>query len=193
VARRDDGGAIAKIYGPVVATTAISFEVDPPSGDEMAARIAETLREHPWLVCEDDSGVIGYVYAHGFAARAAYAWSVETSVYVHQERRRAGVGRALYHALIPILRRQGYCQAIAGTTLPNASSVGLHEATGFRPVGVYRRVGWKLGAWHDVAMWQLDLRPDDTEPAAPTPFWDLPADFLTDVFTGAVPPVEGGT
>jgi L-amino acid N-acyltransferase YncA len=178
VAGPADGDAIAGIYGPMVATTAVSFELDPPTAGDMAARVAETLPDHPWLAADSDDGVIGYAYAHGFHVRAAYDWSVETSVYVHPGHWRSGVGRSLYTALTAILREQGYCRAVAGVTLPNPASVRLHERTGFRPVGVYHRIGWKLGAWHDVGMWELDLRPGPSPPTGPTPFADLAPRFL---------------
>jgi len=82
---------------------------------------------------------------------------VEVSAYVHPDRRRRGVGRSLYTALLAVLVLQGYREACAGITLPNPASVGLHQALGFDPVGVYRRVGWKLGCWHDVGWWQRSL------------------------------------
>ena len=83
------------------------------------------------------------------------------------------MGRALYTALLDLLRRQRYEQVFAGIALPNPASVGLHETMGFTPVGVYRDVGWKLGRWHDVGWWQRRLSPVDDEPLAaattPTP------------------------
>ena len=179
VASDRDGAGLAEIYAPIVAETAISFELDPPGPEEMSRRVGQTLPTHPWLVVDDGGLVVGYAYAHAFAARAAYGWSVETSIYVHRDRRGGGVGRVLYGALLPVLRRQGYRRAVAGATLPNPASVALHEAFGFRSVGVYRRIGWKLGAWHDVGMWQLDLDPlDDGAPERPVPFGELAADVV---------------
>jgi phosphinothricin acetyltransferase len=192
VADPEDGDALAGIYGPMVATTAVSFELDPPSGTEMGERVADTLPDHPWLVADTDDGVVGYAYAHRFHLRAAYDWSVETSVYVHPDHWRAGVGRSLYGGLIAILREQGYCRAVAGVTLPNPASVRLHERAGFRPVGVYHRIGWKLGGWHDVGMWELDLRPEPRPPTAPTAFRRLSPRFLaTTLATPAGPAVSG--
>jgi len=162
-----DAAAVAAIYAPVVAGTAISFELEPPDSREMEARIAAALGFAPWLVCCDGGAVVGYAYAARHRERAAYRWSVDVSVYVGEGRRRGGVGRALYGSLLALLRLQGFCAAHAGITLPNAASVGLHEALGFRPVGVYRKVGFKLGAWHDVGWWQLELR-ERRGPPAPT-------------------------
>ena len=162
-----DANALAQIYAPIVASTAISFELVPPSEPEMAARAASTLAYVPWLVCARDDEVWGYAYASRHNERAAYQWSLNVSAYVHESRRRHGVGRALYTSLFALLRLQGYYTLHAGVTLPNAGSVGLHEALGFRPVGVYRSVGHKLGAWHDVGWWQLALRERTGEPAPP--------------------------
>jgi phosphinothricin acetyltransferase len=170
VATEGDAGAVQAIYAPEVAATAISFEVDPPSADEMRTRIRETLRTHPWFVCEEAGHVLGYAYASPHRPRAAYRWSVDVSVYIDRSARRRGMGRALYAPLFRILARQGYQTAYAGITLPNAGSVGLHEAMGFRLIGVYEAVGYKLGAWHDVGWWALGLGPRPAEPAEPVPF-----------------------
>ena len=179
MAREADAAGIQAIYAPVVTETAISFETEPPGVAEMARRVAETLPEHPWLVLDDAGAILGYAYGHRFAARAAYLWSVETSVYLRPEARGRGAGRALYAALIAILRAQGYRQAIGGVALPNPASVALHESLGFRPMGVYRRVGWKLGAWHDVGWWQLALTGEEGPPAPPTPVDRLPVATLS--------------
>lgn len=166
-----DAGQIAEIYAPIVRDTIISFEVEPPTADEMRRRIENTLERLPWLVCERRGRVAGYAYAGEHSPRAAYRWSVDVSAYVHEGERRTGVGRALYRSLFAVLTLQGFYNAYAGITLPNPASVGLHEAVGFRPVGVYRGVGYKLGAWHDVGWWELSLQ---ERVAAPDPPIDLP-------------------
>ncbi len=167
LALESDAAAIQGIYGPVVRGTVISFEAEPPSVDEMRRRIADTLVTHPWLVCERDGHVIGYAYASQHKARAAYRWSVDVSVYTDPAWHRRGIGRALYASLFDILRLQGFYNAYAGVALPNPGSVGLHEALGFTPVGVYRHVGFKHGAWHDVGWWQLALQPKCGAPEPP--------------------------
>jgi phosphinothricin acetyltransferase len=91
---------------------------------------------------------------------------VDVSAYVRPDQQRRGIGRALYTFLLRLLPLQGYYNAYAGIALPNPASVGLHEAMGFRPVGIYRQVGYKLGAWHDVGWWQLPLQ-EHTKPAEP--------------------------
>jgi phosphinothricin acetyltransferase len=170
VALPEDAAAILRIYAPIVRETAISFEVEPPTPGEMAQRIATTLPHLPWLVCEQQGEVLGYVYASPHRARAAYQWSVDVTVYIQAQARRTGMGRALYHALFELLSLQGLYTCYAGITLPNLASVGLHEALGFQPVGVYQAVGYKLGAWHDVGWWQRAFQPRPSLPTPPTAF-----------------------
>lgn len=164
-----DGAGVAAIYAPVVAHTPTSFELAPPDDAEMARRIADTLPRFPWLVCEQEGQTLAYAYASRHRARPAYQWSVDTSVYVDPAWHRRGVGRSLYRSLHAILVLQGYFNAYAGIALPNPGSVGLHEAVGYRPVGVYREVGFKAGAWHDVGWWQLALQPKTAAPPPPLP------------------------
>ena len=162
-----DAAQLAEIYAPIVRDTAISFEVDPPDAAEMARRVAESLPAFPWLVADASGEVLGYVYASRHRARAAYLWSVDTTVYVHARARRRGVGRALYTTLFGILTLQRFCNAYAGISLPNPGSVGLHEAVGFQKVGVYRGVGYKLGDWRDVGWWERVIQPRPALPQAP--------------------------
>ena len=168
-----DAAAIAAIYGPYCTSTAVSFEVEAPSVDEIAKRITAITRQYPWLVL-DDGGVAGYAYASKHRERAAYQWAVDVAVYANRSYQRRGVGRALYTTLFDVLRYQGYFKAYGGITLPNASSVGLHEAVGFTLVGVYRGVGYKLGAWHDVAWYQKVLQPERPAPAPPASVASIP-------------------
>ena len=149
-----DAAAILAIYAPIVRETAISFELEPPSVEEMATRIRTTLTAHPWLVDERDGRLRGYAYAARFKARPAYDRTCEVSVYVAPEAQGRGIGRALYTALFEELARRGVRQAIATITLPNEASVAMHERMGFRHVGRLRAVGFKFGAWQDVGLWQ---------------------------------------
>ena len=167
LALESDAEAIAAIYRPIVETTAISFETVPPTAEGVARRVSDTTTTHPWLVCERAGHVAGYAYASPHRTRAAYRWSVDTSVYVAQQHQRAGVGRGLYVSLFAILVAQSYCNAYAGIALPNPASVALHESVGFTSIGVYRHVGFKHGAWHDVGWWQLTLRERESSPAEP--------------------------
>jgi phosphinothricin acetyltransferase len=169
LASLDDAAAIAAIYGPFCESTAVSFEYTAPSTTEITNRIRAITPQFPWLVLDDRGGVAGYAYASRHRERAAYGWSVDAAVYVGDTHRGCGVGRALYTTLFQLLQRQGYFKAYAGITLPNDASVRLHEACGFRLVGVYEGVGYKLGAWHDVAHYQLSLQPERLDPDPPRP------------------------
>jgi phosphinothricin acetyltransferase len=166
LARESDADALAAIYRPIVEATAISFETVAPDAHEMARRISDTLRSYPWLVCDLGGRIIGYAYATRHRVRGGYQWSVDTSVYIDETYRRRRVGQGLYRSLVGILAAQGFFNAFAGIALPNPASVALHESMGFEKLGVYRRVGYKLGAWHDVGWWQLMLQ-DYREPPGP--------------------------
>jgi L-amino acid N-acyltransferase YncA len=167
LATPDDGEAVAAIYRPVVADTAISFETTLPDREEMARRIDDTTRSYPWLVCDVNGRTAGYAYATRHRVRGAYQWSVDTSLYIAGDYRRRNIGRGLYTSLFAILAAQGFFNAFAGIALPNPASVALHEAMGFEPIGVYRHVGFKLGRWHDVGWWQLALRQHEGSPETP--------------------------
>jgi phosphinothricin acetyltransferase len=168
-----DAKAVAGIYAPAVNGSAISFEFEAPDAAEMGGRIEKTLKRWPWLVYESENRVLGYAYACAHRERAAYQWDVEVSVYVHPQAQRRGIGRALYTELFAILKKQGYINAYAGIALPNLPSVALHESLGFRPVGVYRAVGYKLNAWHDVAWGHLALQDPLPDPRSPVDFCEL--------------------
>jgi L-amino acid N-acyltransferase YncA len=167
-AHADDAVAIAAIYAPIVRDTSISFEVVPPSAQTMRERIVDQSAALPWLVAPGGDGLIaGYAYASRHRDRAAYRWSVDVSVYVSAEQRGTGIGRRLYDVLLERLAQYGYRQAFAGIALPNAASVALHEAVGFVALGIYRDVGFKNGAWHDVGWWQRALGSSGGEPTEP--------------------------
>lgn len=163
---KSDAQAIRDIYAPFVSESATSFEVEPPDAAAMERRILDLQERFPWLVYEVDRKLLGYAYASPHrAARKAYQWCVEVSIYIHAAARKRGIGRALYTSLFELLRRQGYVNAYAGITLPNPASLGLHQSLGFLPVGVYPRIGFKFGKWHDVSWLQLRL----LETGAPVP------------------------
>ncbi|AGZ52730.1 N-acetyltransferase family protein [Mycobacterium kansasii] len=152
-----DAAACLAVYRPYVLDTVITFETEVPTVEEMAARIVAARVMHEWLVLEVAGDVAGYAYAQQFNPRAAYRWSVETSVYMARDRVRTGGGRKLYAELLSRLAARGFRRAFAAIAQPNDASNALHEAFGFQPAGRLRRVGWKHGAWHDVQWWQLDL------------------------------------
>jgi len=173
MAAERDAEAITAIYAPFCESTAVSFETEAPTPATMAERIRTITAQYPWLVFDDGGVIGGYAYASRHRERAAYQWAVDVAVYVAASHRRRGVGRTLYSALFDLLVRQGYYKAYGGIALPNPGSVGLHVAMGFDPVGVYRRVGYKLGAWHDVAWYQKTLQPERAAPSAPIPITAL--------------------
>ncbi len=175
LARPEDASSLQAIYAPVVTSTPTSFELTPPTVGEMRQRIEQKLLTHPWVVYEAQGTVAGSAYASTYRARAAYQWSVEVSVYLHEQWRGQGIGRALYTSLFALLRLQGFYSVYAGITLPNPASVALHERMGMRPVGVYHQVGYKLDAWHDVGWWQGALQLHAQGPTAPLSLVDAQA------------------
>jgi phosphinothricin acetyltransferase len=160
-----DAAPCAEIYAPYVSDTVISLEEAPPTAEQIRGRMERITTRYPWLVAEEDGQVAGYAYAGEHRERAAYRWASDVTVYLSPAYQRRGIGRSLYTALFDLLVFQGVYVACAGVTLPNEASVGLHESLGFLPVGVYRRVAWKLGSWHDVGWWQLQL----VEPSVDAP------------------------
>lgn len=171
-----DAAAIAAVYEFYVRDTIVSFEAEAPDEAEMRRRIESGAGLHPWLVAELDGRVAGYASASQFRPRAAYRYAVETSVYLDPALCGRGVGRTLYSRLIALLERQGFAQAIGAISLPNEPSVRLHESLGFVAAGIYRKIGWKCGGWHDVGLWQRMLAPATLPPTEPRPVadvWDL--------------------
>jgi L-amino acid N-acyltransferase YncA len=182
IARAADSESIAEIYAPAVLERVTSFEITAPDAQEFAGRMQKVMTTYPWLVCESGGDVIGYAYASTHNERAAYRWSVDVAVYVNGRAHRRGVGTALYTSLFDVLAVQGIRNVYAGITLPNSASVGMHRRVGFAEVGVYHHVGYKFGAWHDVAWFERSILPAEKDPAEPKPFpavRDLP-----DIATG---------
>ncbi|HZT13676.1 MAG TPA: GNAT family N-acetyltransferase [Candidatus Baltobacteraceae bacterium] len=169
VARPEDAREIASIYAQYVSDTVVSLEERAPSEAEMRERIVRTLEFTPWLVASLNGRVAGYAYAQRHRERAAYRWAVDVSVYVDPALHRRRIGTALYRELFAILARQGFRRVCAGLTYPNAGSEGLHRAMGFVPIGIYRRIGWKFGRWHDTLWMQREIGGDEP-PTDPVPF-----------------------
>ena len=168
--RSEDAPRLAAIYAPVVRETAVSFELEPPSPEEMARRIENLSRTHPWIVMEDGEGsILGYAYAAVHRQRPAYRWSVETTVYLDADHRGQGLGTVLYTTLLDLAADWGYVNAFAGIALPNSASEGLHASVGFSRIGVFPRVGYKFEQWHDVGWWHRPLTPVDAPPTTTPP------------------------
>ena len=169
-----DAAAIAHIYAPYVAGSAVSFETEPPDAAEVGRRMAAGGDLYPWLAAEAEDGTLaGYAYACAFRPRPAYRFTVETSVYLRPGAEGQGLGERLYRPLIEMLAAQGFTQAIAAIALPNEASVRLHERLGFRPAGTYAKVGWKLGEWRDVGLWQRPLASPAAPPQEPRPWKEI--------------------
>lgn len=168
--RPADAASVLAIYAPYIQNTSFTFETEVPSENEFKERINSYLQQWPWLVCEIDGKIAGYAYGAKHRERVAYQWCAECSVYVHDDFQRAGVAKALYTALIEILKLQGYRNLYAVINLPNEKSVLLHENMGFEFFALYENVGYKLGKWKNVGWWQLQLNDYILEPSAPLRF-----------------------
>jgi len=171
LAREDDAAAIASIYRHYVDRTPISFEDSPPDAAEMKRRIlGERPGFHPWFVAEEGEQLLGYAASSPFRSRSAYRWTVETGIYLVADAGGRGIGRELLATLLDVLERQSYVAAIGAIALPNDASVALHEKLGFIYAGTYRGVGFKLGEWLDVGLWEKELAPRSAAPKEPVPF-----------------------
>ncbi|HEV8285692.1 MAG TPA: GNAT family N-acetyltransferase [Chitinophagaceae bacterium] len=168
-----DAESILEIYAPYITNTSYTFETEVPTVKSFQERINNYLQTWPWLVCEIDGIIAGYAYGSKHRERVAYQWSVECSVYIHDHFQRAGVAKALYSALIEILKLQGFRNLYAVINLPNEKSVAFHENMGFEYFAVYKNVGYKLGKWKNVGWWQLQLNEYAMEPSPPIKFSQL--------------------
>jgi len=160
VANLADAEEIARIYRPYVSDSVISFELEPPSAEDLAERMAAAGDSYPWLVAAGPEGLLGYAYGGRHRGRPAYRFSVEVSVYLDEDATGQGLGRRLMTALLDDLASRGFNTALAGTTLPNPASIALFTALGFEEIGVFHRVGFKFGGWHDVSWWEKRLGND---------------------------------
>lgn len=176
-----DTAGILEIYAPYVRNTSFTFETEVPSLEAFQERIQNTLKGWPWLVCELDGKVAGYAYATRHRERTAYQWSVESSIYIHDDYQRHGVGRSLYTPLLGLLRLQGIRNVYAVINLPNEKSVKFHESLGFTYFTTYEQVGYKLGKWKNVGWWRAILNEFSDEPAAPALFKDLQGSLVNDL------------
>lgn len=145
-----DAAELLEVYAPYVTGTTVSFEYEVPAVEEFRRRVEETSARYPYLVWEEDGALLGYAYAHPYAARPAYQWSAELTVYLRQGVSRRGLGSQLYGALMELLRLQGVRNVYGCVTAENTASVAFHHALGFREAGRFSQVGYKLGRWLDV-------------------------------------------
>ena len=167
-----DAPRLLEIYAPYVTDTAITFEYDVPAPEEFAARISGVLSKYPYLVAVRDGNILGYAYASGFKERAAYEWSVETSIYVERSLRRTGIGRELYTALETCLAEQGVTNVNACIGVPSCdddpyvdrSSVNFHARMGYRAVGEFSLCASKFGRWYNMVWMEKQILPHLPEP-----------------------------
>jgi L-amino acid N-acyltransferase YncA len=162
-----DAEATLAIYAPYVQNTIISFEYEVPALEDWIKRIETNTAEYPWLVCEDGSRMVGYAYGSKHRYRTAYSWSPESTVYMAEDYHRRGIARILYETLFALLKLQGYFNVYAGVGLPNVKSEAFHEAMGFQEIGIFKKVGYKLGNWHDTRWFQLHLAEHHVNPEFP--------------------------
>ena len=178
----DDAAALAAIYRPYVEVTAITFEYEAPSAEEFSSRIAHTLERYPYLVAADKADpfhLLGYAYASVYHGRAAYSWSVETSIYVAKSERTKGIGRALHAELEDELKEMGIQNMYACiTALPEDrsddpyltdASIRFHEKLGYALCARFARCGYKFSQWYDV-VWMERMIGTHPTPAPALPW-----------------------
>lgn len=164
-----DSASILDIYAPYISDTSITFECEVPTVQEFAKRVRSISEIYPWIVCRIDDCLAGYAYASQHHERVAYQWSVNLSVYIKDEYQRKGLARVLYTTLFELLGHLGYFRGLAGITYPNPKSERFHSNFGFRQVGVYHNVGYKLGQWHDVVWYEMAIKEPAQDPPDPLP------------------------
>ena len=171
-AMQQDAEALLKIYAPYVENTAITFEYDVPTVDEFTGRISNVMQKYPYLVAEISGEPVGYAYAGSFKERAAYDWAVETTVYVREDMKKHGIGRALYTALEEALAAQGILNLNACIAFPEnedeyltGDSVKFHEKMGFETAGRFHKCGCKFGRWYDIVWMEKHIGTHEENPA----------------------------
>jgi phosphinothricin acetyltransferase len=190
-ATKYDAEGILAIYTPYILSTSYTFETEVPSHNSFVERITSYLVNWPWLVCEINGKIAGYAYASKYRERTGYQWCVESSIYIHDDFQKAGIGKALYFSLIEILRKQGFRNVYAVINLPNDKSVSFHESCGFRFFAMYEKVGYKLERWKDVGWWKLSINDYTHEPATPLKFSEMNPDFLQKIFDEQITMIKG--
>ncbi|HWV15632.1 MAG TPA: arsinothricin resistance N-acetyltransferase ArsN1 family B [Cellvibrio sp.] len=146
--------SLCEIYNHYIEETVITFEEKAVTTEEMSRRVNSIQQSFPWLVCVRDNEVVGYAYASTWKERSAYRHTVEVTVYVKHSGVGKGVGKALYQALLELLKPADYHILLACIALPNEASVGLHEYFGFKKIAHFAEVGRKFNRWLDVGYWQ---------------------------------------
>jgi len=173
IATKEDATAMLEIYAPFILKSGITQETEVPTVEEFQDRIISNLEERPWLVCKMNNELAGYAYAGKHRERKGYQWCTEPSVYVAEKYFGRGVADALYTALFDIIKLQGYVNAYAVITLPNDRSIAFHKKFGFSYLTTYKKIGYKLGQWHDVGWMQYEVNPHNNDPRDPVKFRNI--------------------
>lgn len=174
LAQPADAPRILEIYRPYVEDMAVSFEYEAPSLAAFEARMEGIMRVYPYIVAEEAGRVMGFAYATRHAERKAYDWSANLSVYLDAAVISKGLGKRLYNGLIALLRLQNVQNVFGLIVGSNERSLAFHERLGFQRVGLYRNMGYKLGEWHSVSVYQLPIGgyPNPPQPLLPLPRLD---------------------
>jgi L-amino acid N-acyltransferase YncA len=162
-----DAGPLSDIYRYYVDNFSYSFEYVAPSAGEFADRIADISEKFPFLVCEDNGELLGFAYANKFKERKAFQWVCETSIYVKNGCMQKGIGKLLYENLLAALKLQGFLRAYAIIGCPNEGSEIFHRKMGFSLISTLPDIGYKLGSWHDIKYYVLELNPIRNDMAEP--------------------------
>ncbi len=167
IATASDCKDLLEIYRYFVLNTAITFEYEVPTIEEMEERMKNIKTKYPYLVAEIENKIVGYAYATDFRYRTAYQWSPECTIYIHKDFQDKGIGKMLYQKLFEILKFQGFYNVFGGVALPNDASIALHLKCGFKEVGIFENIGYKLNKWHSTKWFQLVLKEHEINPSTP--------------------------
>ena len=162
-----DYAGMLEVYKPNVLNTAITFEYEVPSIEEYAKRINNIVTHYPCLVCEQNGVIAGFAYAGLFRVKDAYQWSTESTIYVSENFQKKGIARALYDALLSVLELQGFVNVYGAVTIPNPASERLHSSVGFAEIGLFEKIGFKHGKWHDLKWYEMYLVEHPKNPVPP--------------------------
>lgn len=179
LAKPEDAQGISEVYVPYVETSAVTFELVPPSVEDLQERIAGIMKSYPYIVAEEDGVILGFTYVSPFRPRAAYSHSVETSIYVRKDIRTKGVGGKLYRTLEKLVALQNVYvmdACIAAVNPPDeyvpTTSRSFHDHLGYKEVAYFAKCGRKFNRWYDMIWMEkllVDQHPDEPEPFIPFP------------------------
>ena len=189
LAQEADAEELLKIYAPFVASedrslSDVSFEYEVPSVSEFAGRIRDISANYPYIVCEHEGRLIGYVYAHPYIPRAAYQWGAEVTIYLAPEGQGVGLGRIMYTKLEELLRLQGVVVTYACVTKSNEHSVKMHEALGYKIIGTFDNTGFKHGHWLDMVWLEKRIAELSAQPAAIRSIKEISAADIAKILQG---------